>query len=388
MGSSAAGGSTGQKRVQRARWSGTVFHEPVGDGRKRDVFPLPNLRVEDEPREDVCRAVAKRIFRRRAIITEVNKSVDALNSLFFGGKGPSHRSSVSSIDSLPLNQRAALGDIIESVKKLGPNVTGATGSEALEALRAAPSGYESLGEGVGDVVPLNLDHLSLPDGNLSGVDLLGALDVNVREVVDNFETQMLQDADVWTNISRQAHRLVPYDDPSLRSRGPYLEFLRELHDRGILGFTQDCRGRVGAFTVAKKAKMVDGVSKPRQRLVLDCRQTNMMFRPSPHRQLGSLSSLCDLELDDDQFLYTAGSDIRDCFYAVRLPSGLEQFFVLREDLSFHEADWVTRFDGSVHNGMTRFCPAIVVLPMGFSWSFFLVTYPRRVRAAKFRHHKG
>ena len=126
--------------------------------------------------------------------------------------------------------------------------------------------------------------------------------------------------------------------------------------------------------MAKKPKIVNGISKPRQRLVLDCRQTNMMFRPSPHTQLGSLSSLCDLELQDSQRLFTAGSDIRDCFYAVRLPPGLEQFFVLREDLTYDEACWVTRFDGSVHVDMSRFCPAIVVLPMGFSWSFFLVQH--------------
>lgn len=207
-----------------------------------------------------------------------------------------------------------------------------------------------------------------------GLTCWGALEDNVRDVVVNYEEHMLQDADVWTHISRHAQRLVPYDDPQLRSRGKYLEFLQQLHDRGILGFTQDCRGRVGAFTVAKKPKVVEGVSKPRQRLVLDCRQTNMMFRPSPHCQLGSLASLCDLELGDDQCLYTAGSDIRDCFYAVRLPEGLEQFFVLREDVTFEEAQWVTRYDGSISIDMKRFCPAIIVLPMGFSWSFYLVQH--------------
>jgi hypothetical protein len=81
-----------------------------------------------------------------------------------------------------------------------------------------------------------------------------------------------------------------------------------------------------------------------------------------------------LELDDDQNLYMAGADIQDCFYAVRLPAGFEQFFVLREDLTFDEANWVTRFDGSVCASMRRFCPAIVVLPMGFSWSFYLVQH--------------
>ena len=362
------------RRMQRANWSSSVFHKPTGDGRKRNVFPLPTLELESAPRGQVCRSVAQRIQSRRAVTFEVNKSINALNSLFFGGNGPSHGSTVSSLCRLPSNQRAAIGDIIDSVKRFGPNPTGATGSEALGALRAASSGYDDAALGVGDVVPLNLDHLSLPEGLKSGVDLLGALDDSVRCVVEDFEEHMLQDADVWTWISRNAQKLVPYDDPSLRSKGKYLEFLRELHDRGILGFTQDCRERVGAFTVSKKPKELNGVVKPRQRLVLDCRQTNMMFRPSPHTQLGSLASLCDLELDDDQNLYMAGADIQDCFYAVRLPAGFEQFFVLREDLTFDEANWVTRFDGSVCASMRRFCPAIVVLPMGFSWSFYLVQH--------------
>ena len=184
------------------------------------------------------------------------------------------------MDSLPTSQKEAIKGIISAVKRMGPEPDGACGSEALQALRAASSSYVPLETGVGDVVPMRLDQLSLPEGTPSGVDMLQALDGDLRDVVENFEDRMLQDADVWTHISRSASRLVPYDGPSLRSRRKYFEFLRELHDRGILCFTEECRGRVGAFTVAKKAKVVDGVVKPRQRLVLDCRQTNMLFKPS------------------------------------------------------------------------------------------------------------
>jgi len=70
----------------------------------------------------------------------------------------------------------------------------------------------------------------------------------------------------------------------------------------------------------------------------------------------------------------AGADIRDCFYAVSLPAGLEQFFVLRSDLTKEEAMWVTRGQRHFDSMQSRFCPAIVVLPMGFSWSFYLVQH--------------
>ena len=56
----------------KTNWSSPVFHEPLKDGRKRDVFPLPLIQSEVGPRGDVCRAVAKRVFRRRAVIEEVS----------------------------------------------------------------------------------------------------------------------------------------------------------------------------------------------------------------------------------------------------------------------------------------------------------------------------
>ena len=27
----------------RSKWSSSIFHEPVGDGRQRDIFPIPSL---------------------------------------------------------------------------------------------------------------------------------------------------------------------------------------------------------------------------------------------------------------------------------------------------------------------------------------------------------
>ncbi|CAJ1411167.1 unnamed protein product [Effrenium voratum] len=250
-------------------------------------FVAKKMQAQSQIMKEKRKAVAKRVFRRRAVIEEVNQSISAMNSLFFGGKGSGHDRLVPSVDSLPTSQKEAIKGIISAVKRMGPKPAGACGSEALQALRAALSSYVPLETGVGDVVPMRLDQLSLPEGTSSGVDMLQALDGDLRDVVENFEDRMLQDADVWTHISRSASRLVPYDDPSLRSRRKYLEFLRELHDRGILCFTEECRGR------------------------------------------------------DGDNLYIAGADIKDCFYAVRLPAGLglEQFFVLREDVCFEDADW-------------------------------------------------
>ena len=201
---------------------------------------------------------------------------------------------------------------------------------------------------------------------------MSAVDESIRDVVVDFENRMLQDEDTWTCISRDAAHLKPYSDPSLHDRSKYLEFLRLLFDRGILSFSRHCRGRVGAFTVSKKDKIVDGVVKKRQRLVLDCRQTNLLFKPSPHTELGSLASLAELTLQPSQQLYISGADIQDCFYAVHIPETMMRYFCLEFDISSEEVRTVT--GGSFSDVGGPISPCINVLPMGFSWSFFLVQH--------------
>lgn len=120
----------------------------------------------------------------------------------------------------------------------------------------------------------------------------------------------------------------------------------------------------------KKPKVVEGVTIHRQRLVLDCRQTNCLFRPPPQTHLGSLASIAETELDQGSTMYIAGADIRDCFYAVRMEPGLQQYFALHSDLSDDEIQHVT--SGVVGPNSGKHVPVISVLPMGFSWSFYLV----------------
>ena len=133
--------------------------------------------------------------------------------------------------------------------------------------------------GVGKVVSLVLEQLSLPTGRVAGVDLEKSLDEPLKEMVTNFEEWMLQDASTWSKLSDEACRSRPYHDPSLSNRDSYLDFLGHLRACGVLGYTSCCRGRVGAFCVSKKPKIIDGKMKLRQRLILDCRQVNLRFRP-------------------------------------------------------------------------------------------------------------
>lgn len=354
----------------RSVWSSSIFHEPIADDRCRDVFPLPLLVVEGIKKPSLCRTTARRIQFRAHVTVRVNRAIDGLNSLFFGTDEYPRRPEVVRLDDLPQMQREAIQDIISSVRSLGAPPS-ASDSGALKALRVAASAYFEPEVGVGAIVSLNFSQLSLPKRGAAGVSLLEALDEPLQKVVENFESFMLRDSDVWTAISRDSSHLKPYSDPSLKSRSKYLKFLRTLHERGILSFTRRCRGRVGAFTVSKKPKVLDGMVVKTQRLVLDCRQTKLLFRPSPHTDLGSLSSLADMEIPPEHNLFISGADIQDCFYAIHIPEAMMQFFCLEFDISGADADWVSAgsFGG---DSAESFSPCINVLPMGFSWSFYLV----------------
>ena len=243
-------------------------------------------------------------------------AVNALNSMRFGRHGRRKVSEVDNIGDLPAAQQEALRNVLDKVKQLGCPPADASRQGALNALRAASSSYMETEPCVGTVVDMVMEQLSLPSGEVGGVSLVDNLDENVRAMVEDFESHMLQDASRWTDLESEAGSVPPYNDKLLSHRDGYLSFLKRLFSANVLDFSSMVRGRVGALCVAKKPKIVDGVSKPPQRLVLDCRQTNLLFRAPPLTNLGSLPAVGQLKLKPHQKLYTAGADIRDCFYAV------------------------------------------------------------------------
>ena len=49
----------------------------------------------------------------------------------------------------------------------------------------------------------------------------------------------------------------------------------------------------------------------RQRLILDCRPSNRLFRTPPSTILGSTEAWGRLEMDEDETLFVAQEDVRD-----------------------------------------------------------------------------
>lgn len=351
-----------------------LFHPPAGeDKRSRDVFPLPQVASTPITKPGLSRGTRRRLLTKAAFNERVNMALRALNSMYFGEKATMRAKSVDDLSGLPLVQRDCILNVQKHVKLLGPPPMDARCQGAFAALRAASSSYHDIEPGVGDVVEMDIKQLSLPSGKVAGVCLGQNLCGAVKEMVENFDSFMLQDASVWTDLEAESIRIKPYNDASLKDRSAYLEFVSHLFRCGVLSFTTEVRGRVGAFCVSKKPKMVDGKLVPRQRLVLDCRSVNLQFRDPPRTELGSLSSLADTTLPEGETLYIATADICDCFYACDCPPGLEQYFCLCGDITADEARRVANgcWDGDFSVSST-WSPCFKVLPMGFNWSFYLV----------------
>ena len=91
-----------------------------------------------------------------------------------------------------------------------------------------------------------------------------------------------------------------------QSPSKYAEFVVDLVACGVVGFTLHPKVVIGTFFVRKK--------KDRQRLVLDCRRTNALFRRAPAPDMGAAESLQRLEAPPGTPVYEASADIKNCFY--------------------------------------------------------------------------
>lgn len=296
--------------------------------RQRDVFPLPTLHEHPLQKRFLNRGTQRRIHSRAAITRRANLAIQSLNSLFYGRNRRWSSSVVDDISLLPLVQQDSIKHILKMVKQLGPPPIGACSQGAMNALQTAGSSYSEPHPGVGIVVDMKLDSLSLPSGKVAGVKLCDNLTGEVRDMVEKFEDHLLQDASLWTDLENEAAKIRTYNDPMLSSKAGYISFLKQLYQSGVLSFTSSCRGRVGAFCVSKKPKVVDGKTVQRQRLVLDCRAVNLQFRDPPRTELGSLASLSEVTIPDGECMYLATADICDCFYACEGPPGFRVFLLL------------------------------------------------------------
>ncbi|CAK0900553.1 unnamed protein product [Prorocentrum cordatum] len=197
-------------------------------------------------------------------------------------------------------------------------------------------------------------------------DAVGVLDVEARKVLTNFEDLILASPEV---VSERRGRTPsrPYFDVTLRAdKKAYVDFLRRLMDRRLLGVASESLNLVTPFVVAKK--------NGKQRLVLDCRLTNILFAHAPTVEIGSSEAMSAIELEPGQELCAASADIEACFYQCGGIGRLSNYFCLPSapvEVAL-ELGLAVDVCGQEFAGRERVHPCLVVLPMGWSWSFWLV----------------
>ena len=207
--------------------------------------------------------------------------------------------------------------------------------------------------------------VSIPKSSSEPIPLAGLLDQIGRDTIEDASNRMLVTEDEWGQIIEQNQTFPPYMDETLRaSPQEYVDFIKDMYDAGMLGFTSKPQGLVTPFFVAKK----DG----RQRLILDCRGVNRRFRPPPAMSLAAGYSWGQLRLPSKSKLFVAQSDIKDYFYSLAMPKELQTLFSLPGIPAELLRSWNVpdHLGGDASSGGETY-PCLRVVPMGWSWAMWI-----------------
>lgn len=240
-----------------------------------------------------------------------------------------------------------------------------TPQAALEELLGSAAGY---GGETSLVAPYDKDLLSLPHLGAAPTPLETVLDGDPLQSIMRFEEVMLKDEDEWGMECERGGHVRPYFDARLaRSRTEYKNFVRRLADAGLIRFGTRSQVVVTPFFVYKK----DG----RRRVIFDCRPANRRFRSPPEVRLGTAGEWAGLRIPESANLYVSSGDIKDYFYACGIGPKLSEYFSL-PPLTAQEVrhlGLVGSIDASIA-AEDRVFPQLAVMPMGWSWAFYLAQH--------------
>ena len=190
-----------------------------------------------------------------------------------------------------------------------------------------------------------------------------------RTRLEHFETEMLLSGEEMAAVQERGFHGDCYLDPQLSTNPKtYHMFLADLFNAKLISFTNKPRVQVGAFVVTKKGG--------KQRLIIDARRTNKLFRTPPTTVLGSVDAWGRLEIDEEHGeLFVAQEDVKDYFYRLAIGKTLGEYFclpkvdamMLNDVLGYIPAELQELIDVSSASVYPHLC----VLPMGFSWAFHL-----------------
>ena len=345
----------------------SIFREPVA--RHGDLFPLPVPCDVNGFAGSLgslgSRRARQRVQRRRLFEDRQRGTLWALNHL--AGFDDERLWPNSS-----LNQ--AQSSVLQRVKELHvqrpPPPQKLSPQAALRQLllKKAGSPYSSDGVLPGQMASYVRERVSLPRDQLEPIPLEALLPEVERDRLLDFRNQMLLSDEEIAGVLERGLVGDRYMDPRLEGGGKvYHDFVADLIESKLVSFTTSPRVQVGAFVVTKKGE--------KQRLIIDARRANKLFRSPPTTVLGSMDSWARLGCDAGSDLFVAQEDVKDYFYRLRIPKDLGEFFalpkvdpaLLKERLGYLPMDLQELLDVSE----APIYPHMIVLPMGFAWAFHL-----------------
>ena len=230
---------------------------------KRDLLPLPHVRVPRAAPREVCRRdrqVQGRL-RRRALL--LNESVDALNWLA-GHKEPagapqggSFHYPLGCTTDLPRPEHATMvGEVLARLDGLirnrepTPDAPLPTPQAAVRQLLQGRCAYDAR-TGPVSLAPFKLDLLSLPADTADSPDVMELLPPDARSYLEGYQERMLEHPDVVA----QREPVFEFMDASLRyNQKHYHKLVQKLAQISLVSFTDSPLERIGVFAVWKSGK--------------------------------------------------------------------------------------------------------------------------------------
>lgn len=347
-----------------------------------DPFPLPSFVSNSMGDGDNDASFSL----RKRLMNEAVKSVNGLASASLNARKALRHDHSPSPELKPTEvQRVMLDDMVRRIDRFVAEPSTMSEDEALKDLLGASHLYE---QEASHLVPFDVNRIKIFSRRLKPMDAIGLCPPHVKCFLQYHAQMIEKTSEEISSDNVDGPQISPYWDPVLRnSRQARIQLYQALDRSGLLCFRRRRKSVISFFTVKKK----DGW----QRLILDCRATNMCHRKPPSTRLSTPSCFSGIDMTDETFascgyggvlgqsdFQAAGNegDAGDCFYNFAIPS-LASWFATKDDFLVEELidlgllpdsiydDDLGRFEKPLPG--ERLIPCFQGVPMGWSWALHI-----------------
>lgn len=253
-----------------------------------DPFPLPSFVSNSMGDGDNDASFSL----RKRLMNEAVKSVNGLASASLNARKALRHDHSPSPELKPTEvQRVMLDDMVRRIDRFVAEPSTMSEDEALKDLLGASHLYE---QEASHLVPFDVNRIKIFSRRLKPMDAIGLCPPHVKCFLQYHAQMIEKTSEEISSDNVDGPQISPYWDPVLRnSRQARIQLYQALDRSGLLCFRRRRKSVISFFTVKKK----DGW----QRLILDCRATNMCHRKPPSTRLSTPSCFSGIDMTDETF---------------------------------------------------------------------------------------